>query len=78
MDLPRPFTREQRATVVYGILGFELILVIVQLWLFTATMSAHLGGDDGVVIPAAVASLLCLALNLGLLRHLYGLERPRR
>jgi hypothetical protein len=78
MDLPRPFTREQRATVVYGILGFELILVILQLWLITATMNAHLGGDDSVVWPAAAASIGCLLLNLGLLRYLYRIERVRR
>jgi hypothetical protein len=70
-----PFTREQRTTVVYGILCLVLILVVLQLWLLTATMDAFLGGDDSVIWPAALASLACLGLNLGLLRHLYGLER---
>jgi hypothetical protein len=69
------FTREQRTTVVYGILCLVLILVVLQLWLLMATMNAFLGGDDGVVWPAALASLTCLGLNLGLLRYLYGLER---
>ena len=40
-----------------------------------ATMNAFLGGDDAVVWPAALASLACLGLNLGLLRYLYELER---
>ena len=53
----RPFTREQRTTIVYGILGFVLILVVLQLWLLTATMNAYLGGDDAVVWPAAAASV---------------------
>ena len=75
MGLRRPFTREQKNTIVYGILGFELTLVILQLWLFTATMNAHLGGDDSVVVPSAAASLFCLLLNLGLLRYLYRIER---
>jgi hypothetical protein len=69
------FTREQRTTVVYGILCLVLILVVLQLWLLMATMNAFLGGDGGVVWPAALASLTCLGLNLGLLRYLYGLER---
>jgi hypothetical protein len=69
------FTREQRTTVVYGILCLVLILVVLQLWLLMATMNAFLGGDDGVVWPAALASLACLGLNLGLLQYLYGLER---
>ena len=59
-------------------LAFVLIIVILQLWLLTATMNAHLGGDQSVVWPAALASLFCLLLNLGLLRYLANLERTRR
>jgi hypothetical protein len=75
MALRRPFTREQRSTIVYGMLGFVVILVVLQLWLLTATMNAYLGGDDGVVWPAAAASLACFLLNLGLLRYLGRLTR---
>jgi hypothetical protein len=77
MSIKRPFTREQRMTVIYGMLCFILILVILQLWLLTATMNAYLGGDEGVIWPAAIASLLCLGLNVGLLRYLYFIERVR-
>ena len=78
MSLRRPFTREQRVTIINGMLCFILVLVILQLWLFTATMNAYLGGDDAVVWPAAAASLFCLLLNAGLLRYLYRIERVRR
>jgi hypothetical protein len=78
MSLKRPFTREQRTTIIYGMLAFILILVILQLWLFTATMNAYLGGDEGVIWPAAAASIFCLLLNAGLLRYLYYIERVRR
>lgn len=71
----RPFTREQRTTIVYGILCIVLLLVVLQLWLLIATMNAFLGGDDAVVWPAALSSLVCLGLNLGLLRYLYRIER---
>jgi Family of unknown function (DUF6755) len=77
MAVRRPFTRDQRATVVYGMLAFVLILVVLQLWLLTATMNAYLGGDQSVIWPAAGASLLCLVLNVGLLRYLYYIERVR-
>jgi hypothetical protein len=73
----RAFSREQRTTVVYGMLVFVLTIVILQLWLLTATMNAYLGGDDSVVWPAAFASLACLLLNAGLLRYLHRLERGR-
>lgn len=78
MSVNRPFTREQRMTIVSGMLAFVLMLVVLQLWLLTATMNAYLGGDDGVVWPGAAASLACLLLNLGLLRYLYYIERCRR
>jgi hypothetical protein len=71
----RPFSRDQRTTIVYGMLAFVLIAVILQLWLLTATMNAWLGGDDSVVWPAAAASVGCLLLNAGLLRYLGRLER---
>jgi hypothetical protein len=66
----RQATRAQRTTVLNGLMCFVLILVVLQLWLLTATMNAYLGGDDSVVWPALGASAGCLALNLGLLRYL--------
>jgi hypothetical protein len=68
--LKRRFSRQQRTPVVYGILCFVLTLVILQLWLLTATMNAWLGGDDSAVWPGLLASTVCLILNLGLMRYL--------
>jgi hypothetical protein len=73
----RPFSRDQRTTIVHGMLVFVLIIVVLQLWLLTATMNAWLGGDDAVVWPAAAASGAGLALNVGLLRYLGRVERTR-
>jgi len=69
------FPRAQRMTILSGMLVFVMLIIILQLWLLTATMNAYLSGDTEVVLPAAVASLVCLALNAGLLRYLYALER---
>ena len=77
-SLKRPFSREQRATIVYGMLIFVLIVLVLQLWLLTATMNAWLGGDSAIVWPAAAASAACLALNAGLFRYLVRLERTRK
>jgi hypothetical protein len=78
MSIKRPFTREQRTTVIYGMIAFILILVVLQLYLLVATMNAYLGGDTAVIWPAAAASIFCLLLNAGLLRYLYYIERVRR
>lgn len=67
--------RHQRKTIVAGILSITVIIVVLQLWLFTATMNAYLGGDNSILLPAALASLIYLGLNLGLLRYVYALEK---
>ena len=69
------FSRAQRTTIVTGILFFVAIIIVLQLWLFTATMNAYLGGDTAILLPAALASLVCLGLNVGLLYYVYGLDR---
>ena len=69
------FTRPQRMTIVYGILCIVLMVVICQLWLFTATMNAFLGGDSTVIWPAALVSLGCLLINGVLLWYLLRLEK---
>lgn len=75
--MKRRFTREQRLTMIYGILCIVLIIVMLQLWLLIATMNAYLGGDQSVILPAALASLVCLALNTGLLWYVFRMDRRR-
>lgn len=62
-------------TIVYGVTCVVVLIDVLQLWLLTATMNAYLGGDVGVVWPAALASVVCLGLNLGLLRYVSALDR---
>ena len=71
----RPVSREQRITIINGMLVFVLIVVVLQLWLLTATMNAWLGGDESLVWPALMASAGGLLLNAGLLLFLWRLER---
>lgn len=73
--MKKPFSREQKTTIIYGILCIVIILVILQLWLLTATMNAYLGGDYSVIVPAGLVSVICFALNAGLLRYLYLMEK---
>jgi hypothetical protein len=71
----RRFSVAQRQLILSGIASLIVVLVALQLWLLTATMNAHLGGDDSVALPAALASVACLLLNLGLLRYVFRLDR---
>ena len=61
--------------IIYGISCVVLILVVLQLWLLSATVNAALGGDETIVWPAAFASLACLLINLWLLRHFQVLKK---
>jgi hypothetical protein len=70
--MKQPFTQKQQATILYGTLCVVLLLVVLQLWLLTATMNAYLSGDDTVLWPAALASLACFAANARLVRVALG------
>jgi hypothetical protein len=72
----RTFSRQQKLTIVNAILSIVAMIVILQLWLLTATMNSYLGGEESVVIPALIGSAVCLLLNAGLLSYIYKMERP--
>jgi hypothetical protein len=73
--MKRALSRQQKMTIVFGILSIVVVIVILQLWLLTATMNAFLAGQERVIIPALIASLICFALNGGLLFYIYRMER---
>lgn len=70
----RRIPRQQRAPIVMAILCIVITIVVMQLWLITATMDAFLRRDPSVLIPAAIASIACLALNVGLLLQMRRLD----
>jgi Family of unknown function (DUF6755) len=65
----------QNNTIIYGIMCIVLLIDILQLWLLISTMNAYLGGDRSVLFPAAAVSIVCLALNAGLIRYIYRIEK---
>jgi uncharacterized protein DUF6755 len=74
MTVRRGSARSRRMTIVNAMLPFVVLIVVLQLWLLTATVNAYLGGDTTVALPAALVSLACCGLNVGLLRYLYRFE----
>jgi len=68
------FARAQRMPILNSILAIVVMLVVLQLWLLTASTNAYLGGDEQTALPAAFVSCICLLLNVGLLRYLYRLD----
>jgi hypothetical protein len=52
---------DPRLTVVDGALGLIAIIVIVQMWLLTATLEAWLAGHHDVALPGVLVSGVLLA-----------------
>ena len=64
-------SRDKRVPAVNGALGMIVVLVVVQMWLLTATLEAFLSGHRGAAIPAAVVSAILFAA-CGALRLFIG------
>ena len=74
---PEILRHRQRAVVFVALLLFNLTLIILQIWLFTAILENVLAGKAAMAIPAAIASVVCAAINIWMLIGLYRMEhRP--
>jgi hypothetical protein len=77
---PNPrLTRRRRRTAVDAALLFVIVLLMVQMWLLTATLESYLAGYHDVVLPGFLASLFLLALCIGVYFLVVRLDRtPER
>jgi len=68
MDERTPPVRKHGLTAIDGALALIAVLLVVQMWLLTATLESYLVGHHEVVLPAAIISgvlfLICAALYL--------------
>ncbi len=71
---PSDATRRQRGTVIVALLLFNLVLILLQLWLFVSVLEGLIGGRSGMALPAAVASVALFGVNIWMLR---GVTMPR-
>lgn len=62
-----PHKQRRGLVAIDGAMALIVILLIVQIWLLSATLETYLAGHSSAVIPAAIFSGLlfsaCLALN---------------
>ncbi len=60
--------RRRGLVAIDGAMALSVLLLVVQIWLLSATLESFLAGNADVVLPAAIFSglifLACLALNL--------------
>jgi hypothetical protein len=62
-----PSKQRRGLVVIDGAMALIVILLVVQIWLLSATLETFLAGHSGAVLPAAIVSGLifsgCLALD---------------
>src|SRR5262249_30736100 len=68
-------TRRRGLTLFSAICAFIGTLLVIQLWLVSASLDALLGGDRSIAGPAAAASLALFAVNGALLLHALRYDR---
>lgn len=71
-DLPR----NRGLTAINGAMALIVLLLIVQIWLLSATLDAYLAGHRDVVLPGAIISGILFLACGGLYRFVVRLE-PR-
>lgn len=72
---PEALRRRQKAVVFVALLFFQLILVFLQIWLFVMVLEHLIAGNREPAIPAALASLAVLGINIWMLRGVMRLTR---
>ena len=61
-----PLTRARALTAIDGALALVAVLLVVQMWLLTATLESYLAGHHAAALPGAIVSLLLFAACFGL------------
>jgi len=67
--------REHRRTVIDAAMIFVVILLVVQMWLLTATLESYLAGHTDVALPGMLVSAVLFAGCLGLYRFVRTADR---
>lgn len=81
MDQQTQPPQKRGLTAIDGALALIALLLVVQMWLLTATLESYLAGHHEVVLPAAIISgllfLVCVGLYL-FVRRVDAEARTRR
>ena len=65
-------------TAINGVISLIIVLLVVQIWLLSATLAAYLAGHRGAVLPAAIVSGLIFAACAVLSAFVEAIDRRAR
>lgn len=71
----RKLRRRQKSTVFVAMMLFQLVLILIQLWLFVSVLENLLAGHAPMAIPAAAISIVIAAVNAWMLWGIFHVER---
>jgi len=77
MSRPVP-KRNPGLTAVSGVMALVIVLLIVQVWLLSATLDAFLAGHRDAAVPGAIVSGAIFLACFGLYQFVVRLERQSR
>jgi hypothetical protein len=67
-------TPQRGLTAIDGAIALIAILLIVQMWLLTATLEAHLAGHPEPILPSAIISFLIFMACAGLFMFIQRID----
>ncbi len=76
-ELPHP-QRRRGLTAIDGAMALIVLLLIVQLWLLSATLESFLAGHRETALPAAIVSGVLFLASAGLSLFVERLDREAR
>ena len=65
----------RRITALDGVAALLILLLVVQVWLLSATLDAFLAGHNSAALPGAITSGLIFAAAAGLFRFAQRIDR---
>lgn len=70
--------RSRGLNAITGAMALIAVLLIVQIWLLTATLDSYLAGRHGAALPAAIISAVILACCVALYLFVERIDREVR
>ncbi len=70
--------RSRGLNAITGAMSLVVVLLMVQIWLLTATLDSYLAGRRGAVLPAAIISAAIFACCFGLYVFIDRIDREVR
>jgi hypothetical protein len=67
--------RRRRRVAIDAAMAMVILVLMVQMWLLTATLESYLAGHHGVAVPALISSLVLFGVCVFLYRLVLRIDR---